>query len=165
MNLVLLLALIAPLNGFAQAPATPAGGDEKAAVLAAVQAFFDTMTSKDAAGAGRVLVAEGRLFSVREQDGQSVVRSRVNQEYLDGLAQQKQRYVERAWDADVRIHGPIAVVWTAYDFWIDGTFSHCGVDLFNLVKTNDGWKISGGVYTVERTGCPPSPLGPLKERE
>jgi hypothetical protein len=66
------------------------------------------------------------------------------------------------WDPDVRIHGAIAVVWTRYDFWVDGKFSHCGVDAFDLVKTAEGWRIAGGVYTVERTGCPPSPLGPLK---
>jgi hypothetical protein len=36
------------------------------------------------------------------------------------------------------------------------------VDAFDLVKTPEGWKIAGGVYTVERTGCPPSPLGPPK---
>jgi hypothetical protein len=66
------------------------------------------------------------------------------------------------WNPEVRVHGPIASVWTAYDFWVDGKFSHCGVDVFDLVKTAEGWKISGGAYTVERTGCAPSPLGPLK---
>ena len=58
------------------------------------------------------------------------------------------------------MHGPIASVWTPYDFWVDGKFSHCGIDIFDLVKTAEGWKISGLTYTVERTGCAPSPLGP-----
>jgi len=53
-------------------------------------------------------------------------------------------------------------VWTPYDFWVDGKFSHCGIDIFDLVKTAEGWKISGATYTVERTGCAASPLGPLK---
>jgi hypothetical protein len=36
------------------------------------------------------------------------------------------------------------------------------VDDFDLVKTGEGWKIGGGVYTVE-SECEASPLGPLKE--
>ena len=60
------------------------------------------------------------------------------------------------------VHGLIATVWAPYDFWIDGKLSHCGIDAFDLIKTEDGWKIAGGVYTVE-SNCAPSPLGPLKQ--
>jgi hypothetical protein len=140
---------------------SPAGAAvDRDAVLATVQKFFDTMTSKDVAEAKRVLVADGRFVSVR--DDRPEPRPSTIQAYLDGLAARKQDYRERMWDPAVRIHGAIATVWTRYDFWVDGKFSHCGVDAFDLVKTSEGWKISGGVYTVERTGCPPSPLGPLK---
>ena len=52
-----------------------------------------------------------------------------------------------------------------YDFHRDGEFSHCGVDAFTLVRTESGWKISGGVYTVETEGCAPSPLGPPAMKE
>jgi hypothetical protein len=127
--------------------------DEKSAVLATVQQFFDTMTSRDVEGARRVLMPEARMFSVRDQNGQSVARA-------SGEGKQANR--ERMWDPEVRIRGGIASVWTPYDFWTDGKFSHCGVDIFDLVKTADGWKIAAVTYTVERTGCAPSPLGPLK---
>ena len=52
------------------------------------------------------------------------------------------------------------MVWTRYDFYRDGRFSNCGIDSWHLIKTRDGWKISGGIYTVERKDCPESPLGP-----
>ena len=136
--------------------------DEKTAVLGAVQQFFDTMTSRDVDGARRVLMPEGRMFSVREQNGQQVVRASAIEDYLKGLGTRKQENRERMWNPEVRIHGAIASVWTPYDFWVDGKFSHCGVDIFDLVKTSEGWKIAGATYTVERTGCAPSPLGPLK---
>jgi len=61
---------------------------------------------------------------------------------------------ERMWNPEVRIRGFIASVWTPYDFWSDGKFSHCGVDAFNLIKTDEGWRIAGGTYTVERE-CEP----------
>jgi hypothetical protein len=63
------------------------------------------------------------------------------------------------WDARVKIHGPIAVVWTPYDFYRGGRFSHCGVDAFTLVRVAGGWRIATGTYTVEPAGCPASPLG------
>ena len=64
------------------------------------------------------------------------------------------------WQPQVRVHKDIAAVWAPYDFWLDGTFSHCGIDSFELVRTPSGWKLTGGIYTVEREGCAPSPLGP-----
>ena len=136
--------------------------DEKSAVLAIVQQFFDTMTSRDVEGAKRVLMPEARMFSVRDQNGQSAARASSAESYLKGLGEGKQTNRERMWQPEVKIHGGIASVWTPYDFWIDGKFSHCGIDIFDLVKTAEGWKIAAVTYTVERTGCAPSPLGPLK---
>ena len=136
--------------------------DDKAAVVATVQKFFDTMASRDVDGARAVLMPEGVLFAVGEQNGQPAPRASSIEEYLNRLPARKSEYRERMWNPEVRVHGPLASVWTPYDFWIDGKFSHCGVDVFDLVKTTEGWKISGGAYTVERTGCAPSPLGPLK---
>ena len=135
---------------------------DREAVLATVQEFFRTMTAKDTEGARAVLEPEGRFFSVRPApDGTRSVGSFTNQSYLDGLASGTTHQVERLWDPEVRIHDGVANVWAPYDFHIDGKFSHCGVDSFDLIRTDTGWKISGGVYTVQPEGCAPSPLGPL----
>ena len=140
----------------------PAADDaDRAAVMAAVETFFTSMTARDVGAARTVLEPRGRFFSTRiAADGTRSVRTFTNQEYLDGLAGGATVQRERMWDAHVRIHGDIATVWGAYDFHTDGVFSHCGVDAFDLIQTPDGWKITGGVYTVQPGGCPPSPLGP-----
>lgn len=137
--------------------------NERAAVLAAVQQFFDAMTAKDAAATERVLMPDGRFVSFRTVDGKLTIRSASNQDYIKNLPSFKQKWRERMWKPKVTIHGPIANVWTPYDFWIDGKFSHCGIDSFDMVKVDGQWKIAGGSYTVEETGCKPSPLGPLKD--
>jgi hypothetical protein len=36
--------------------------------------------------------------------------------------------------------------------------SHCGIYSFSLVRNADGWRIAGVSYTVQKTGCAPSPL-------
>jgi Putative lumazine-binding len=136
--------------------------DDKTAVLATVQKFFDTMAARDVEEARTVLLPEARTFSVREQNGQPSARASSVDDYLASLAKGKSASRERMWNPEVRIKGPVATVWTPYDFHIDGKFSHCGIDAFTLVKTSEGWKIASGTWTVERTGCAPSPLGPLK---
>jgi hypothetical protein len=62
-------------------------------------------------------------------------------EYFGRLQTSTRKNRERIWNPEVRVHGLIATVWTPYDFWTDGKFSHCGVDAFDLIKTAEGWKI------------------------
>lgn len=135
---------------------------EKVAVLKTVQAFFDTMTATDVEGARKVLQPQGRFHAMRMRDGKPDVRSFTNEEYFAQLQASKQQMRERMWNPEVRISGLIATLWTPYDFWIDGKFSHCGIDAFELIKTEEGWKLAGGVYTLEDK-CEPSPLGPLRQ--
>lgn len=136
-------------------------GKEREAVMKTVQAFFDTMTAHDVDGARQILQPQGRFHAMSMKDGKPDVRAFANEEYFAQLQASKQKMQERIWNPDVRINGLIANVTAPYDFWIDGKFSHCGVDAFDLIKTEEGWKIAGGVYTVE-SKCAPSPLGPLK---
>jgi len=149
-------------SAFSQVAPSAAESNERKAILKVVQEFFDTMTSRDVESARQVLIPEGRFHSVRQQDAGYVVQTFTNEGYLKDLSKGKEQYRERMWNSKVLIRGLIATVWTPYDFWIDGKFSHCGIDSFNLIKSNGEWKIAGGVYTVERK-CKPSPLGPLKK--
>jgi Putative lumazine-binding len=149
---------------FACAVTLPAqtSNTEKDAVQKAVQVFFDTMAARDVEGARGILQPQGRFHAMSVRDGKPDVRAFSNEEYFAILQASKQKMRERTWNPDVSIHGLIATFRAPYDFWIDGKLSHCGVDAFDLIKTEDGWKIAGGVYTVE-SNCAPSPLGPLKQ--
>jgi hypothetical protein len=142
----------------AQSPAT-----ERDAVLKTVQVFFDTMNARDVDGARKVLQPQGRFHAMRLAGGKPDPHAFANEEYLADLQGSKQTMRERIWNPDVRIHGLIATITAPYDFWIDGKQSHCGTDVFDLIKTEEGWKIAGGVYTVE-SKCDASPLGPLKQQ-
>ena len=133
---------------------------DRDAILRTLQVFFDTMTAKDIEGARKILMPLGRFHAVRMRDGNVTALS--NEEYLAELQQRKETMRERIWNPEVRIHRSIATVWAPYDFWIGGKYSHCGVDAFDLITTEEGWKLAGGAYTLEDT-CEPSPLGPLKQ--
>jgi ketosteroid isomerase-like protein len=128
-------------------------------VRATVQEFFRTMTARDSAGARRVLLDDGVTWGMRESDKGFVTWRQAHAEYLARLGKPGEKWLERMWQPTVLVHGRVATLWTAYDFHVDGTFSHCGVDAITLVRTDDGWRIASFVYTVEPTGCAPSPLG------
>lgn len=127
-----------------------------------IRAFTDTMTAQDVEGARQILQPQGRFHAMRMRDGKPDIRAFSNEEYFAELKGWKQKMIERIWNPDIRIDGLIATVRAPYDFWIDGKLNHCGIDAFDLIKTEEGWKIAGGVYTIE-SKCEPSPLGPLKQ--
>jgi hypothetical protein len=143
------------------ATASPACAQEdREAILSTVQQFFDALAESDTALGRAAVLLEGQYFRLRES-GDSLDLSRTpHTQFLRDLAAGGNDFLERMWEPTVLQHGRMAIVWTPYDFHRSGEFSHCGVDVFNLIRTYDGWKIAGIMYTVEPTGCAPSPLGP-----
>lgn len=129
---------------------------DRAAVLAAVDSLFSSMSRRDTL-ASRAILLPGAVFYIAS-GGRA--RSSSDTAYIRSLSRDAAALKERIWSPTVLIHGSIAQVWTPYDFHVDGKFSHCGVDSFSLVRTEAGWRIAAATYTIETTGCPESPLGP-----
>ena len=65
----------------------------------------------------------------------------------------KDAYDEKIVFGDIKIDGPLASVRAPYKFYVGKTFSHCGVNFFQLAKTQDGWKIIHIAYTVRTDNC------------
>lgn len=133
---------------------------EESKVLAVVQAFFDAMAAGDSAAAAATLTDGAALVGTTETPDGIDTNEMRGVDFLGSIASSGSTLLERMWDPTVMIRGAMAVVWTPYDFHRDGEFSHCGIDAVSLVRTNAGWRIASLVWTVERTGCTPSPLGP-----
>ncbi len=137
--------------------------EDRAAVGDMVQAFFGAMTDRDVEGMRSMLTPEGIFYGYRESaDGLQIMRP-THQQYVDGLADGERKLIERFWDPQVLLHDRMAAVWTPYDLYADGIFSHCGIDNFNFLKTEEGWKITGIVFSMEPDNCAASPLGPLQD--
>jgi len=154
---IVMIVFVASASIPAQSPIA-----EHEAVLKTMQMFLDTMAAKDIEGARKILQPQGRFHAMRMRDGKPDVRAFSNEEYLAQLQASKQEMRERIWNPEIKVNGLIATLWAPYDFWLDGKYSHCGIDQFDFIKTEEGWKIAGGVYSIE-SQCAPSPLGPLKQ--
>ena len=128
--------------------------------MATVQRLFDAMASHNA-DAARGLFTPGATLTAVRANG-SVLNS-TSKEFVTHVGAAKEPWLERMWNPKVLIRGGLAVVWAEYDFHLNGKFSHCGVDSVTLVNASGEWKISGIAYTMETSGCTPSPLGPPKK--
>ncbi len=131
-------------------------------LVGTVQALFDAMGSRDTAAVRRLMMPEGHAFAIVRRADTTATFTSDFPSFLKALTSAGDPWRERMWNATVLVHGNLAVVWAPYDFH-DGTkFSHCGVDTFTLLRTQRSWRIADLAYTIEPTGCAPSPLGPLK---
>lgn len=74
---------------------------------------------------------------------------------LGAIANRKsdQKWDERLLDFNIQVDGNMASAWIPYEFWFNGEFSHCGVNSFQLFKSNEGWKIIYLIDTRRREGC------------
>jgi hypothetical protein len=52
----------------------------------------------------------------------------------------------------VKVDGPLAIVWTPYEFYFNGRYSHCGVNSFQLVRIDGKWMIQYLIDT-RRKNC------------
>ncbi len=135
---------------------------DREAILAVMDRAFAAVRSNIADDWRAIQLAEGTTLSFRpgppDRPDELEMRISNNEDFIADLEPDGHEYLER-WTAEptVLIRGPIAVIWGQYEFWIDGEFSHCGVDSADLVKVNGEWKVANFMWTVEKEGCPTAP--------
>jgi hypothetical protein len=151
---LLLLLLLCPRDGVQAQGRSP----EERAVLAVTDSALAAISRSDFTAFTDLMLDSAVTASVREVNGTSRIRFRQRAQERRSPAG---NYTERGFDAEVRVSGPIAMVWLPYDFYRDGQWSHCGVDAFTLLRTDGGWRIATLVWSVEQPpACQPHPDGP-----
>lgn len=141
-------AVVAPPNSEAMVSA------QEAAVLETIHALFDAMKAKDAESIAELFHPEARLLSTSVQGGATVVQAVAIPDFVASVGSSPSDLEERIWDEEVRVDGPLATAWTPYAFFVDGDFSHCGVNSFQLARTGEGWRILHVVDTRRTDACP-----------
>ena len=70
-------------------------------------------------------------------------------------------FTERGFGATARVQDRVAQVWVPYDLYIGKSWSHCGVDVFTLLKSEGRWRVASLIYTIEQPpACQKHPAGP-----
>ncbi|MEO5799366.1 MAG: nuclear transport factor 2 family protein [Gemmatimonadales bacterium] len=155
--------LVTALFSLAAAPLTAQAGGDREQVLAVIQTFFDAMRAKDTTGVRAAFEPGARLVGIRTNArGETVVQSLSVDAFVGFVGRDpRPNWTERAWNPEMKIIGTLATVWAEYDFHFGATFSHCGFDAVQLLRTASGWKIVSIADTYQPTDCirhpPPAP--------
>jgi hypothetical protein len=117
--------------------------------------LFDAMRAGDSTAMRAALHPSATAATASLREG---VPTLTRETSLDGFVQavgtpHEDVWDERIWDAEVEVDGPLATAWMKYAFYAGETFSHCGVDAFQLFKGQDGWKIFHIADTRRQEGC------------
>jgi hypothetical protein len=128
---------------------------DRAAILATVQKVFDAMRTRDTALLSQAFDSTGRLVGVSGRGGAPSVGLTAPSQFGASIARAPAGDVwnERIFDPEVKVDGTVAQVWAYYTFHRNGTFSHCGIDAFMLVKVGTTWKITQLADSRRTTGC------------
>lgn len=129
---------------------TVASPPDETAILAVVDRFMHAVSNNDIASLAKLrLEGSFNLVERPAEGGRTLVARRV----FDPHGLKAGVYRERYWDPVVHVRGRIAMVWTPYEFWQDGKTSHCGIDVFEMVKEEATWRIANMMWTVEPDAC------------
>ncbi|RYE72758.1 MAG: nuclear transport factor 2 family protein [Oxalobacteraceae bacterium] len=122
---------------------------------AVINTMFAAMKNGDAASFKSVFAEKVVMQTIsRTKEGNTVVRDENVNEFAEVVGKMKKDSAdERISFETIRIDGPLAIVWTPYNFFHNGAFSHCGVNSFQLVRFDGVWKIQYLIDTRRRAGC------------
>ena len=129
--------------------------NEDAAIRQTISQLFDGMRQSDT-GMIRAAFAPGAILQtvIRNKEGKVIIQSEPLDSFLFFMSKpHKEVYDERISFELIKTDGDLATAWTPYKFYLGATFSHCGVDSYQLVRLNGIWKIQYLIDTRRKSGC------------
>ena len=132
--------------------------DARAAAIAVADSALAAITRGDVMALTDLMVPEGVMFPTSTRDGLTTYRVRTREAQrrapMNGI-------IERGFAPQAMVNGGVAMVWYPYDLYVNGAWSHCGVDVFTLVKSSGAWRIASLAWSAEQPPtCEKHPSGP-----
>lgn len=146
------LCLLLCLSGLSLA----AQDSENDAVQKTVESFFEAFHNQDSIAIKQVVSTDVILQTVgRNKQGESRMRTEKFDDLIRSITSipDSIQFQEKLLSFNIQVDGPMANAWTPYEFWLNGSFHHCGVNSFQLFKDGDSWKIIYLIDTRRREGC------------
>lgn len=130
---------------------------EKDSIKKTIEAFFFYFHNKDTVKIRSAFHSDNKMQTIGIDKSEN---TRIKTESVDGFLKSLASIPdsilikEKLIDYTILIDGSMATAWTNYQFYVNGTFSHCGVNNFQLFKdSKKGWLITYLVDTRRREGC------------
>ena len=145
-NLFLLLFLF-PLLAMGQSPTK----DEEQ-IKAVILKTFSAMKSVDSVALKSCFTSNALLHISQVKPEGNVVREVPATKFIQNVMTRKPGEMDErvlSW-GPILIDQEIATAWVPYEFYLNGKFSHKGVDVFLLVKTGNEYRIKTLLYNMHQ---------------
>lgn len=130
-------------------------GADKTVALGIVNKLFDKMAAADPQGIIDLFTGpESQLAGIRKMKDGKMRLDMIGRDTFSKFFTDKAAVIrETMYAPKVEVDGDWAMVWGRYVFFVGDKLSHCGINQFNLVRTEAGWKIANGASTIDPGGC------------
>jgi hypothetical protein len=113
-----------------------------------IETFFEGFHAKDTVKMKSVCSDKIILQSIMENAKGAKLSDESAKEFYNSIASIPSdfKFEEKILSYSIQVDGTMAHAWTPYEFYINGKFSHSGVNAFTLFKENGIWKI---IYVID----------------
>ncbi|WP_100896202.1 nuclear transport factor 2 family protein [Algibacter sp. RHA_19] len=121
-----------------------------------INLFFDAFHKQDSMQLKAVATNTVILQTIGvDKDGNTVLKTENYSDFIKNIVSipKEVNFREKLTSYSIKVDGDMANAWTEYEFWLNGKFSHCGVNSFQLFKDNGKWKIIYLIDTRRKNGC------------
>lgn len=121
---------------------------QNAEVQKTIETFFEGFHARDTAKVHSVCDDRIILQSIAEGNkGVRLSRETIKEFYISIATMPRQMvFQEKILSYNIQVDGAMAHAWTPYEFYMDGKFSHRGVNAFTLFRENGRWRI---IYLID----------------
>lgn len=129
---------------------------EADAIKATVDKFFTAFHAQDSVGLLDLVTTDIVLQTIgKDKNGETILRQENFEDLVHSIVSipDSINFQEKLLDYSIQVDGAMANAWTPYEFWVNDTFSHCGVNSFQMVKKQGTWKIIYLIDTRRKEDC------------
>ncbi|GBF21547.1 MULTISPECIES: 3-methyl-2-oxobutanoate hydroxymethyltransferase [Arenibacter] len=121
-----------------------------------IDSFFEAFHQQDSMALKETVSKDIVLQTIgKDADGREVVKTDNFSHFLRSIVSipVTTKFEEKIKSYNIQIDGAMANAWTNYEFWVNDSFSHCGVNSFQLFNDQGTYKIIYLIDTRRKEGC------------
>ncbi|MFT5166966.1 MAG: hypothetical protein ACI8P3_002198 [Saprospiraceae bacterium] len=128
---------------------------EEQAIIQTIETMFDGMRERDSTKLLSVVSENTDLKTAYlNRAGKAQIHEETMKNFITSVTRSHDEiYDEKIWSYEIKIDGLLATAWTEYTFFLGEKILHCGVNAFQLLKTEEAWKIIGITDTRRNDNC------------
>ncbi|MCK0159767.1 nuclear transport factor 2 family protein [Allomuricauda sp. F6463D] len=121
-----------------------------------IETFFDGFHKQDSTIIKATVTDEIVLQTTSiGEEGKTLFRTEEFSKFLKSIVgiPKSTSFEEKLTSFSIQVDRTMANAWVGYEFWMNGEFSHCGINSFQLINFDGEWKIIYLIDTRGKDGC------------